>query len=71
MYKAKELNLHTDSQFTINCITKWMQGWKRKDWKLSNGEDVKNITDLKCLDYFNSQIRVNWVNNNTNNFEII
>ena len=24
----KKLVIHTDSQFLINCVTKWMQGWK-------------------------------------------
>ena len=47
----------------INCMTKWIQKWKSNDWKLSTGESVKNIPDLKCLDSVCSKIKVNWVRN--------
>ena len=60
-YKAKELILYTDSQFTINCMTKWINKWKLSNWKLSSGESVKNVPDLKYLDSLCSQIKVNWV----------
>ena len=26
--ERKKLVIHTDSQFLIDCVTKWMQGWK-------------------------------------------
>jgi ribonuclease HI len=60
-YNAEELIVYTDSQFMINCMTKWIQKWKSNDWKLSTGENVKNIPDLKCLDLVCSKIKVNWV----------
>lgn len=60
-YSAKEVNLYTDSQFMINCITKWIQKWKKNGWKLSTGEAVKNKSDLMYLDALCSQIKVNWV----------
>jgi ribonuclease HI len=45
----------------INCMTKWISKWKTNEWKLSTGESVKNIPDLKYLDSLCSKIIVNWV----------
>lgn len=39
-----------DSQYTINAITKWMPGWKKKGWKKSDGKPVLNVDLMKALD---------------------
>lgn len=31
-------------------MTKWIQGWKKKNWKLASGGPVKNKIDLEKLD---------------------
>ena len=33
-----KLAINTDSQFMINCMEQWIQGWKRKGWKTAKGE---------------------------------
>ncbi|MGI9822375.1 RNase H family protein [Agromyces sp. Marseille-Q5079] len=45
-----ELLVLCDSQYVINCITKWMQGWKRKGWRKADGKPVLNVELLKELD---------------------
>ena len=30
----------TDSEYSINCLTKWVSGWRKKDWKTSEGKPV-------------------------------
>ena len=45
-----KLKVKTDSQFVINCVTKWMPGWKKKGWKTAAGHEVKNRADLVVLD---------------------
>lgn len=47
---VKKLKIVTDSQFTIDCVTKWMKNWKRNGWRLSGGGPVKNTEELKALD---------------------
>ncbi|XP_053672525.1 ribonuclease H1 [Anopheles nili] len=56
------LVINTDSQFLIDSITKWMPGWKRRDWKLASGGPVKNKTDFLELDRQMSagDIQVKW-----------
>ena len=39
-----------DSQYVINCITKWMPGWKRKGWRKADGKPVMNVDLLQELD---------------------
>ena len=32
----------SDSQYVLDGLRSWMDGWKRKNWKLANGKPVKN-----------------------------
>ncbi|KAK0045493.1 ribonuclease H1 [Biomphalaria pfeifferi] len=66
------LILHTDSQFLINGITKWIKGWKKKQWINSTGNPVINKDDFEALDEELKGINVKWVyvrghNGNTSN----
>ena len=45
-----ELLVLCDSQYVINCITKWMPGWKRKGWRKADGKPVMNVELLKEID---------------------
>jgi len=51
----------TDSQFTINCLTKWIDGWKKKGWKKADGTEVINKEDLMVLDKESDGIRVEYM----------
>ena len=65
--KAKEddvedITIHTDNIYLFNCATKWIKGWKTKDWKNSSGEDVGNKKELLALDAaMEGSIAVSWV----------
>ncbi|XP_063634767.1 ribonuclease H1 [Cydia splendana] len=56
----KKLTINTDSQFLINAVTKWIPGWKRRGWKLSSGEAVKNEIDFKDLDSVMHKLIIRW-----------
>ena len=34
--------IHTDSQYSIDCVTKWFPGWEKRGWKNAQGKDVEN-----------------------------
>jgi len=38
-----EVQIFCDSQYTINCITVWAFGWKKKGWKRKKTGDIKNL----------------------------
>jgi len=46
----EDLRILCDSQYVINCITKWMAGWKRKGWRKADGKPVLNVDLLKEID---------------------
>ena len=45
-----DLVVYCDSTYTINSITKWMPGWKRKGWKKGDGKPVANVEIMQALD---------------------
>lgn len=34
------IRICTDSEYSINCLTKWVVGWRKKDWKTAEGKPV-------------------------------
>lgn len=51
--------LYTDSEYVKNGVTKWIKGWKQKDWKTSAGKPVLNQDLWEILDDLNSK-QVEW-----------
>lgn len=52
--------IFTDSQYLINGMTLWIKGWRKRGWKLANGERVKNVDLWQELDAAISGHRVRW-----------
>ena len=57
--QTEPITLHTDSEYLINCVTKWVKNWKRKGWKKADGNPVQNQDLLEILDELNTR-KVNW-----------
>ena len=38
----KKITIHTDSQYLIDGMTKWIYGWRKRNWVTGYGEAVKN-----------------------------
>jgi ribonuclease HI len=54
----------TDSRLMLDSMTKWIAGWKRRDWKTAAGDAVKNQDLVKALDAElarHAEIRWHWV----------
>jgi ribonuclease HI len=34
--------VRTDSQYAMNCVTRWCLAWVRRGWKTAQGKEVKN-----------------------------
>lgn len=54
--------IHTDSEFWINVITKWAENWQRNGWKKKGGE-IKNLDIVREVVplYQSSQATLIWV----------
>lgn len=35
-----DLTIYTDSDYCINCLTRWIPNWKARNWKTASGGDV-------------------------------
>ena len=44
------VDLHSDSQYLRDGITKWIHGWKRNGWKTADKKPVKNAELWQALD---------------------
>lgn len=56
--------LHTDSQYVVNGITKWIEGWHRRGWVTrDNGKEkpIANRDLWEQLYALRMQHRVDWV----------
>jgi ribonuclease HI len=40
----------TDSRLMLESMTKWIHGWKRRDWKTAGGAPVKNQDLVRALE---------------------
>jgi len=58
-HQSQPVTLYTDSEYLINGITKWIKGWKKKNWKTSQGNPVINQDLWETLDALNSP-RIQW-----------
>ena len=58
-----DLLVYCDSTYTINSITKWLPGWKRRGWKKGDGKPVANVEIMKALDAAMSgrRVKLEWV----------
>jgi ribonuclease HI len=54
----------TDSTLLLDSMTKWIHGWKKKGWKTSSGQPVKNQDLVTALDEElarHADVRWHWV----------
>ncbi|MFZ5676803.1 MAG: ribonuclease HI [Pseudomonadota bacterium] len=54
------VELHTDSQYVKDGISKWIHGWKRNGWKTSDKKPVKNAELWQRLDQALARHQVSW-----------
>lgn len=62
-----ECQIHTDSEFWINVITKWSLAWEKNGWKKKGGE-IKNLDIVQevCPLYRESKATLIWVRGHNN-----
>ena len=50
----------TDSKYCIQGITEWLKGWKKRGWRGSTGEPVKNQDLWVALDALSQKRALTW-----------
>ena len=70
----KSIIIYSDSEYSINSLTKWAHQWEKNDWKKHNNKQIQNIELIKTgynlfKTYKNVQIK--YVRAHTNNEDIL
>jgi ribonuclease HI len=55
-----DVEMHVDSQYVKDGITKWIHGWKRNGWKTANKKPVKNVDLWQGLDEAIQRHKISW-----------
>jgi ribonuclease HI len=53
----ESLIIYTDSSYLLNGATKWIEGWKKNNWKKKDGLEVTNLNHWKLIDQLLEKIR--------------
>lgn len=54
------IELHTDSKYVKDGLTKWIHGWKKNGWKTAAKKPVKNVELWQALDEAVQRHQINW-----------
>jgi ribonuclease HI len=57
---ATPAELHTDSQYLRDGISRWMHNWKKNGWRTSDKKPVKNVDLWKRLEAAALRHHVSW-----------
>ena len=52
--------LYSDSRYVLDGISKWMPNWRRRNWRTSSGDPVKNRDLWQRLHHAAEEHRVEW-----------
>jgi len=55
-----EVELHTDSVYVKDGLTKWILGWKRNGWRTRDKKPVKNVELWQALDLAVTRHKIDW-----------
>jgi ribonuclease HI len=58
--RACKVEMHVDSQYVKDGITKWIHGWKRNGWKTADKKPVKNMELWQALDQAIARHDISW-----------
>jgi ribonuclease HI len=55
-----KVEMHVDSQYVKDGITKWIYGWKKNGWKTADRKPVKNAELWQALDEAIKRHDISW-----------
>ncbi|MBC2858236.1 ribonuclease HI [Stappia sp. 28M-7] len=58
--RSCKVDLHTDSTYVRDGITKWLYNWKRNAWRTADKKPVKNAELWQALDAARGRHDVTW-----------
>lgn len=66
--RDRNIEIHSDSKYAIQCVTEWFTNWERNGWKSSTNKDVRNrdlvetiVTKIRERQSLGIQTKFHWV----------
>ncbi len=59
--RPMDVSLYTDSLYLKDGITKWLPGWKQRNWRSSSNAPVKNKDLWEILDALSQHHTITWL----------
>ena len=59
---GSDVQVFTTSDYVFQGATRWIHGWRRRDWLKRDGKPVANVDLWKALDKLQEGYAVRWVN---------
>lgn len=47
--KFNTITVWSDSEYSINCLTKWLPKWKKSGWVKSDGGEIQNLDLIRSI----------------------
>jgi len=69
MTPKPSLVIYSDSEYSINCITKWSDGWKKAGWKKKGNAEIKNLEIIKPIYEYYKKNKIRFVHVNSHKAE--
>ncbi len=51
-FEFNQINIYTDSEYSIKSLTVWIKSWKKNNWKNSQNKDVANQDIIVKIDAY-------------------
>lgn len=71
---AETVTVLTDSQYCMNCVTRWHHGWDKRGWYTKSGQPVKNsdliqaiVDEVNILRFEGVKVEFQWVRGHNEN----
>ncbi len=59
---GSEVQIFTLSDYLFQGATKWIHGWRKRDWKKKGGQPISNEDLWRMLDKLMADYQIRWVN---------
>ena len=60
--RGSAVQIYTTSDYLFQGATRWIHGWRRRDWLKRDGKPVANADLWQALDELQEGYAVRWVN---------
>ena len=67
--RSSEVQIFTTSDYLFQGATRWIHGWRRRDWHKKDGKPIANVDLWQALDKLQEGYAVRWINAKGQNLE--